>query len=353
MKNDTEPIMLDPNECWRAVQERDSNTEGRFVYAVKSTGIYCRPTCPSRRPRRVNTLFFSTPKAAEREGFRPCRRCQPHETAAITLRIKQVCRYLEEHQDSSTDLGTLAALVHLSPSHLQRTFKQVMGISPREYADALRLQQFKTHLREGQPVTDAMTEAGYNSASRLYERTPSHMGMTPTSYRKGGKDMKIGYTTGDCSLGRLGLAATTKGICFLELGKSDAELLTHLENEFPAAELYQNDPDLQPWITAALRLLEGETTAADLPLDVQATAFQRRVWTLLQQIPYGSTRTYGEIARELGQPRAARAVGRACATNPISLLVPCHRVVREDGQLGGYRWGIERKEALLKRERER
>ena len=338
---------------WQAVLARDHTYDGTFVFAVRSTGIYCNPSCPSRRPKRERVVFFSLPEAAEEAGFRACRRCHPGEASLLKTQvelIQRACRYIEAHLDEPLTLATLSAQVHLSPYHLQRVFKRVMGITPRQYAEACRLGQLKAELREGEPVTRALYDVGYGSSSRLYERVPSQLGMTPTVYRRGGKGMNINYTIVDCLLGRLLVAATEQGICAVSLGDTDATLETALASEYPAAEIRRDGGDLNLWINAILEYLNGQQPHLNLPLDVQATAFQWRIWEELRSIPYGGTRSYSEIALAVGNPRAARAVARACASNPVALVIPCHRVVREDGSSGGYRWGAERKRRLLAQE---
>jgi AraC family transcriptional regulator of adaptative response/methylated-DNA-[protein]-cysteine methyltransferase len=351
-----EPVMMDIDEQWQSVVERDKEADGAFVFAVRSTGIYCRPSCPARRPERTNVLFFALPAAAEQAGFRACRRCRPGD---VSLRdpqaelVQQICRHIEANLDESLTLERLGAEQHLSPHHLQRTFKRLMGITPRQYADARRLERVKAELRQGENVTAALYESGYSSSSRLYERAPGQLGMTPSAYRQGGRGAQIRYTVADSPLGRLLVAATEKGVCAVSLGDRDAELEAALHKEYPAAEVEQDATGLlKEWVTALLDYLEGERPNLDLPLDVQATAFQWRVWQALQQIPYGRTASYSEVARGLGRPTAARAVARACASNPVALVVPCHRVVRENGELGGYRWGLERKRKLLQQEKQ-
>ena len=338
---------------WQAVQARDSRSNGTFVYAVRSTGIYCNPSCPSRRPKREQVVFFPQPEAAEQAGFRPCRRCRPSDTAVQephTELVQHTCRYIETHLESPLTLAALSSEVNMSPYHLQRVFKRVMGITPRQYAEARRLGQLKAQLKEGESVTKALYEAGYNSSSRLYERAPAQLGMTPTAYQRGGQGKRIDYTIVDSSPGRLLVAATERGVCAICLGDSDAALESALLAEYPAAEIHRDGTHLSQWVDALLSHLNGQQPHLDLPLDVQATAFQWRVWEELRNIPYGSTRSYSEVAKALGQPNAARAVAQACATNPVAIAIPCHRVVRENGDSGGYRWGTERKRRLLAQE---
>jgi AraC family transcriptional regulator, regulatory protein of adaptative response / methylated-DNA-[protein]-cysteine methyltransferase len=351
----TQPA-LESEDRWEAIRTRDHHYDGAFVFAVRSTGVYCRPSCPSRRPRPEQVIFFSAPDAAEREGFRPCRRCRPragarHPQAELAQRL---CRHIETrviaHPDEPLTLASLGAEIGMSQHHLERVFKRAMGISPRQYADAQRLVRLKTLLRKGDDVTTALYEVGYGSSSRLYERAPAHLGMTPATYRCGGRGMRIGYTIVPCPLGRLLVAATEKGISAVYLGDHDHPLEAALTKEYPAAQIFRDRNGLREWVSALLRHLRGQEPHLQLPLDVQATAFQRRVWEELKRIPYGSTRSYSEIARAIGRPSATRAVARACATNPVSIVVPCHRVVRGDGNLAGYRWGLGRKQALLEHE---
>jgi len=334
------------SQRWRAVQERDARYDGRFVYAVRSTGIYCRPSCPSRRPRPEQVLFFNHAAEATAAGFRPCRRCQ-RRTFDLVARI---CRLIEQSPDERVTLAGLARETGKSPFHLQRTFKQATGITPRQYAEALRLGRLKSLLKKGSDVTTALYEAGYGSSSRLYEQAGVRLGMTPGVYRKGGEGMSIHYTLTDCHLGRLLVASTSKGVCFVSLGAAGAPLEKALHDEYPRAEIHRDAGKLGRWVGEIAAYLRGKQTRLDLPLDLQATAFQTRVWEELRRIPYGETRSYSEVARSLGRPNAVRAVARACATNPVSLVTPCHRVVREDGDLAGYRWGVDRKRALLELE---
>jgi AraC family transcriptional regulator of adaptative response/methylated-DNA-[protein]-cysteine methyltransferase len=296
-------------------------------------------------------MFFASPETAEREGFRPCRRCRPRDEDPHAEITRRVCCYIEDHLEEPLDLETLSLHADLSPAHLQRVFKSAMGISPRQYADACRIRRFKDRLRNGAAVTGAIYDAGYGSGSRLYERADAHLGMTPTTYRRGGKGMAIRYAIAPCPLGRLLVAATDRGICAVSIGDTDAELESALRWEFTEAHLQQDGTHLRDWVDSLLRHLDGEQPRLDLPLDLRATAFQWRVWTRLRTIPYGRTRSYAEVAEDIGEPRAARAVARACATNPAALVIPCHRVVRRDGRLAGYRWGAQRKRALLENER--
>ncbi|NLX11268.1 MAG: bifunctional DNA-binding transcriptional regulator/O6-methylguanine-DNA methyltransferase Ada [Chloroflexi bacterium] len=345
----TPPPALDPAACWQAVENRDPRADGTFVFAVQTTGIYCRPSCPARRPRRDHVTFFATPQAAAQAGYRACRRCRPDEADAQIEMIRQACDYIEAHLDDRPTLTAIGAQIGVSPAHLQRVFKRLTGITPRQYADAQRLARFKTQLQDGASVTDALYAAGYGSSSRIY---PGQLGMTPTDYRQRGQAMHIHYAITECRLGFVLVAATERGICSVTLGDTPEALENALREEFTAADIVQDAAGLHHWINAILSYLDGEQPQLDhLPLDVQATAFQRRVWEALRAIPYGSTRSYAEIAAALGQPSATRAVARACATNPTALIVPCHRVVRSDGGLSGYRWGVERKRALLEQER--
>jgi AraC family transcriptional regulator, regulatory protein of adaptative response / methylated-DNA-[protein]-cysteine methyltransferase len=348
------PGMALEERYWQAALARDAAADHLFVYGVRSTGIYCRASCAARKPRRDQVVFFPGPADAERAGFRACRRCRPREVGAVRPHVdavRRACRFIDEHREDAVPLREICDHVGMNGHQLRRTFKRIVGITPRQYADAKRLEGLKERLRGGETVTRALYDAGYGSSSRLYERAPNHLGMTPATYRRGGRGMCIHYTTGASPLGRLLVAVTERGVCAVYLGDSDPDLEWTLRAEYPAADVRRGSGLADRWIGAIVDHLKGRQPDLDLPLDVQATAFQRRVWEELRTIPYGSTRTYGEIARRLGEPGAARAVGRACATNPVCIVVPCHRVVREDGGLGGYRWGAKRKERLLARER--
>ena len=348
-------ILAQDSEMWTAVMARDNANDGRFVFAVRSTGIYCRPSCPARRPRRAQVQFFLLPEAAERAGFRACRRCRPQTIRvadpALEL-VSQVCRAIDSQLEDPLTLTALGSQTGVSPHHLQRTFKRVMGISPREYAEAGRLAQFKSRVREGASVTGALYDAGYGSSRGLYEKSSTKMGMTPATYRRGGRGTSISYTVVDSPLGRLLVAATPKGVCSVSLGESDVELESALANEYPAAATERDDSLLKNSVRAILEHLNGQRPHLDLPLDIQATAFQWQVWQALKEIPYGSTSSYSEIATRIGRPSAVRAVARACASNRVALVIPCHRVIGKDSKLGGYRWGTERKSKLLEREQQ-
>ena len=340
------------DQRWNAVIARDPAYDGQFVFGVSSTGIYCRPSCPARRPRRENATFFLSFEQAERAGYRACLRCKPKATSGRSQSdgVKQICRYIEQHLDEPITLERLGKEFKQSPFHLQRRFKAVLGITPREYADSCRLRLLKRNLQAGNNVTRAMYDAGYGSSSRLYERTASQLGMTPDKYRRGAIAAAIRYTCADSPLGRMLIAATDRGVCAIQFAGSDGELLEGLKREFPFAVRKPDDSGLKSWVSALLRQMHGREGDSSLPLDIRATAFQRRVWTHLQSIPFGGTQSYGQVAKAIGQPRAMRAVARACATNPVAVAIPCHRVVRGDGGMGGYRWGMERKKALLEME---
>lgn len=333
---------------WAAVLDRDRRVDGTFVYAVRTTGVYCRPSCPSRRGKRANVEFFDTPAAAEGAGYRPCRRCAPH-SASGTIGDRSVAEaraFLDRHPDESVSLERLARAVGWSPSHLQRTFTKVVGVSPKGYQDARRHEQLKARLKKGETVTQATYGAGYGSTSPVYAG-----GVTPGAYRRGGRGLTIRYTITPTPFGELLVAATERGVAAVYLGDSPAKLVAELRRELPDATVVRDDGAVGGWARVV-----AESAAAgvpvNVPLDVQGTAFQRRVWAALRQIPPGVTKTYREVAESIGQPTAARAVARACATNPASVVVPCHRVVRGDGALAGYRWGLDRKRALLAAEKQ-
>ena len=346
---------------WQAVLTRNVFCDGRFVYGVRTTGVYCRPSCPSRRPLRENVRFYTTPAAAERDGWRPCKRCRPDSNAArkasLAERMQALCRQLEAHPGDPSSLAVLSRQANFSPYHLQRRFKAVIGVTPRQYSEACRLRLLRRRLRAGDPVTDAIYGAGFGSLSRVYERVTSRMGMTPGQYRAGGAGMEISHAAAETPLGLLMMAATDRGLCFVQFGESEEAMRACLQAEYPAARLSAMPPVAeQPfgqWMLALCDFLRDARNALDLPADVRGTAFQVKVWDYLRSIPCGELRTYKEVAAAIGRPKAVRAVANACAANRLSLVIPCHRVIRGDGGLGGYRWGIERKRALIEGERTR
>lgn len=339
-------------ERWQLVLDRSPLADGQFVYAVKSTGVYCRPTCPSRRPREQQVEFFETAEQAERAGYRSCRRCRPDTVAPRTQVVTELCRFIEAHPDSTLTLGELAGHVHLSPFHVQRIFKEQTGVSPRAYQASLRTKAARSLLPKAGSVMDCIYEAGYSSSSRFYESANATLGMAPGTWRKGGRGASVGYTITQSPLGRVLIAATAKGVCFLALGDNHDELFAQLRNELPEASMKRDDAGLATYANVVFEYLSGATPQPQLPLDIRATAFQCRVWQLLRSIKPGDTRTYSDLALELGDKKLTRAVARACASNPVSLLIPCHRVLGSTGQLTGYRWGVERKRRLLEIERQ-
>jgi len=362
---------------WQAVVRRDGSLDGTFVFAVSSTGIFCRPSCPAKRPRRENVSFFDHALQAEQAGYRACLRCRPKAVDGNpqSALVRSICRYIEQHIEGQLTLSLLAKEFRRSPFHLQRTFKSVLGVSPKAYMAACRLRQVKQNLQAGHSVTTALYAAGYGSSSRLYERTATQLGMTPEKYRRGAVAAVVRYTIfrytmvrypmvrypnvrhpnvrhPGSPLGNMLIAATDKGICAIQFGDSEQQLQQGLMREFPFAVRRRDDAAMSQWRDNLTRLIQGHEPNPSLPLDIRATAFQRRVWEALQKIPRGETRSYSAVAKNIGMPKATRAVARACATNPVAVAIPCHRVVRQDGELGGYRWGIERKEQLLAMEKE-
>ena len=347
-----EMTLPDQERCWEVAQSRDSSMDGMFVLAVRTTRVYCRPSCPARRPKRENALFFESGGEAEAAGFRPCKRCRPHETAADRRPelLREVCDYLESDPEADVRLRPVSARTGVSAMYLRRLVKRTLGVTPRQYAEARRVGRLKSRLQGGEPVTRALYEAGYPSSNRLYESAPAHLGMTPATYRRGGRGMSIRYAIADCALGKLLVGATDVGICAVQLGDSADGLEQSLRREYPAAAIARAGGGLDGWLREIVGYLNGRQVRLDLPVDVQATAFQIRVWQALREIGYGQRKAYSDIAREIGRPQAVRAVANACASNPVALIVPCHRAVRKDGSLGGYGWGVQRKEALLARE---
>lgn len=337
---------------WTAVQARDRRFDGRFVYAVSTTGIYCRPSCPARRPLRDHVAFFDAPDAAERAGYRACRRCRPaHGHPPAEAAVARARAFLDARPDTPVTLDALAAEVGMSPAHLQRTFKRFVGLSPRDYQAAQRMDAFKARVQAGDTVLEAAFEAGFGSSRSLYEQADAGLGMTPGAYRRGGRGLTVRYATAAVPQGRLLVAATDRGVCAVTLGDDDATLEEALAREFPEADRHRDDDAVADWMAPIVRYLEDARVHPDVPVDLHGTDFQQRVWQALQEIPLGETRTYEDVAEALGQPTATRAVASACARNRVALVVPCHRVVRKDGGLGGYRWGVSRKQHLLRQER--
>lgn len=349
MSTDT---FADEASRWQAVLERDPRAASGFVYAVVTTGVYCRPQCSSRRPKRDNVRFFDSWRLAEQAGFRPCRRCAPQAEDAPDRAAEAVVRAcaLLERSDHEPSLKQLAAEVGLSPAHFQRLFRKTLGVTPKQYAMELRLKRVRDSLRHESNVASAVYAAGFESGSRFYESATKSLGMKPSEYRKGGAGMTISFAMAESHLGLVVIAATDRGVCRIDFGDSPETLLSRLTSAFPEATLRAGDPALEARIAQALACLDAPQRPCALPLDIRGTAFQRQVWTALQSIPPGSKATYTDIARRIGRPDAVRAVAGACAANPVAVVIPCHRVVRSDGGLGGYRWGLERKKALLERE---
>lgn len=339
---------------WAAVVSRDPSADGRFYYAVRTTGVYCRPSCPSRTARREHVTFYASRADAERDGFRPCKRCRPDQpslTEQYAAKMAEICRLIDA-ADDIPDLDTLAQAAQMSRYHFHRVFKAVVGVTPRAYALARRTQRVRSALAESDSVTAAIYDAGYNSSGRFYATAPQVLGMRPGEFRAGGANARIRFAIGQCSLGAILVAATDQGVCAILLGDDPDALLQELQDGFPRAELIGGDADFERLVAQVVGFVERPATGLDLPLDIRGTAFQQRVWQALRQIPAGTTVSYAELAARLGIPKAVRAVARACATNTIAVAIPCHRVVRSDGGLSGYRWGIERKRALLERETE-
>ncbi|HSO39326.1 MAG TPA: bifunctional DNA-binding transcriptional regulator/O6-methylguanine-DNA methyltransferase Ada [Labilithrix sp.] len=338
---------------YEAVRTRDARAEGAFFYSVATTGVYCRPTCPARLALRENVAFHASPEAAERAGYRACRRCKPRELPQRErhARVVEAARRQLESADAPVGLAALAAGAGLSPHYLHRLFKKHVGMTPGEYAATCRLRRASTELREGRPVTAAIYEAGYSSSSRFYEGGGASLGMAPSDLRRGAAGIEMRAVVTDCSLGKVLVAATSRGVCAIAFGDSPEALLSELRDRFPRALVSAADDALEELAARVVALIDTARVATTIPLDLMGTAFQQRVWRELRQIPRGETFTYTDIAKRIGAPRAVRAVGSACGKNPVAVVVPCHRVLRGDGTLGGYRWGLERKRQLLENER--
>lgn len=344
------PTELDPR--WARVRARDKTADGRFWYSVATTGVYCRPSCASRGANPKNVAFHESLEAARSAGFRACKRCKPDEPsqdAQNAAKVARACRIIEAAEEPPI-LADLAHAVDLSPHHFHRMFRAVTGLTPKAYADAHRAARVRAGLSGGGTVTEAIYDAGFNSNGRFYERSDQMLGMTPTRYRAGGAGAEIRFAVGQSSLGAILVAQSAKGVCAILMDDDPDALVRDLQDRFPKARLIGADREFEDLVAKVVGLVEAPGLGADLPLDVQGTAFQQRVWQALREIPAGATATYGDIARAIGAPRAVRAVAGACAANPLAVAVPCHRVVRNDGSLSGYRWGVERKRALLDRE---
>jgi AraC family transcriptional regulator of adaptative response/methylated-DNA-[protein]-cysteine methyltransferase len=343
--------------AWELVLHRDASADERFLYGVTTTGIYCRPSCPSRKPKRDNIAFFSSVESAERAGFRACQRCRPNRAKSPDRAVTRARAYIDSHiadmNDEKITLERLGDVAEMSPYHLQRKFKEALGLSPAQYIRARKSERMKTELKRGETVSRASFGAGYSSSSRAYEDAATHLGMTPARYKRGGEGTQIEYVIVPTSLGQLLVGATHRGVCAVTLG-DDAELLEGaLAREYPAAiRIRATDPSssLTAWVRAVVAIVEGATVSSQIPLDVQASAFQWKVWRELQKIPFGETRSYADIATAIGSPTAVRAVATAIANNRVAVVIPCHRVIRQSGDLGGYRWGIERKQRLIAKE---
>jgi AraC family transcriptional regulator, regulatory protein of adaptative response / methylated-DNA-[protein]-cysteine methyltransferase len=337
---------------WQAVRANDARFDGAFVLGVKTTGIYCKPSCRARLPKRENVDFYASPAVAEKCGFRACKRCRPGNVNGVDPHVEKILKACEMiGGDDLLTLDDLSAAVGISSYHLQRSFKEIIGVSPKKYAEAKRMERFKDELRGGSDVVTAMYEAGYGSSSRLYEKASENLGMTPAVYKRGGKGMNINYIITDCDLGLLLVARTSRGICSVTFGDSRRQLSDGLHAEFPNAEIAEEAENLDGIVAELLKYLAGKQKRFVLPLDLQATAFQMQVWDFLRKIPYGETRSYSEVAEALGDKKKVRAVAQACAKNRVAVVIPCHRVVASDGKPSGYRWGVERKKKLLAKEK--
>jgi AraC family transcriptional regulator of adaptative response/methylated-DNA-[protein]-cysteine methyltransferase len=349
----TTPVTYATDEArWEAVRARDRRADGAFYYSVRTTGVYCRPSCAARLARRENVRFHATREAAAHAGFRPCRRCRPESTGLAEERAEAVaraCRLIETAEEAPS-LEALAEGAGMSRFHFHRVFKNTTGVTPKAYAAAHRARRVRDELARSATVTDAIYGAGFNSSGRFYAAVPEMLGMTPTDFRAGGDGAVIRFAVGECSLGSILVAATARGVCSILLGDDPDALARDLQDRFPKARLVGGDRGFERLVARVVGFVEAPGVGLDLPLDVRGTAFQQRVWKALRQVPAGSTTTYTKLAVRIGAPRAVRAVAQACASNPIAVAIPCHRVVRSDGALSGYRWGVQRKRVLLDRE---
>lgn len=344
-----------PDWRWQAVLNNDRTFDGVFYIGVHTTGIFCRPSCTAKTPKRTNVSFYSTPEEAEEAGFRACLRCKPKSEYSPNPSAELISRAFDLLKSDDIEIATVeefSSCLEVSPGYLQKTFKTVLGVSPKEVLDMQRIEKFKQNVKDSD-VTTSLYDSGFGSSRSLYEKAAEKLGMTPAVYKKGGKGVTINYTVADSPLGKMLVAATDRGICMVSFGDEAESLLDELRQEFHAAKIEKNDSNLKNAVSAILKSLNGEKVVLDLPLDIRASAFQMRVWSELRKIPYGETRSYAQIAEQLGNRNAVRAVARACATNPVALVTPCHRVIASDGKMRGYRWGIERKQQLLKNEKAR
>jgi AraC family transcriptional regulator of adaptative response/methylated-DNA-[protein]-cysteine methyltransferase len=337
---------------WALVVARDASADGQFYYSVRTTGVYCRPSCPARPAKPENVQFHNTREEAEQAGFRPCKRCKPDQPLLKeqhAANIAHVCRFIEQ-TDNAPSLGQLASLAGLSMYHFHRVFKEVTGLTPKAYATAHRTNRMRHELDKSRTVTEAIYDAGYNANSRFYEKSDQVLGMTPSKYRTGGRGAEIRFAIGECSLGSILVASSERGVCAISLSNDPEQLIHELQDRFPHATLIGGDEDFEQLVAKVVGFIEAPAIGLDLPLDIRGTAFQQRVWQALRQVPAGTTVSYTEIANRIGSPKAVRAVAGACAANTLAVAIPCHRVVRNDGDLSGYRWGVVRKQALLQRE---
>jgi AraC family transcriptional regulator of adaptative response/methylated-DNA-[protein]-cysteine methyltransferase len=349
----TQPPLQAEQDRWDAVRRRDPAADGAFYYAVRTTGVYCRPSCGARLPKRENVAFYATCAEAERAGFRPCRRCRPDEPSLHERRaraVREACRRIEAAEEVPS-LDTLARSAGMSAYHFHRVFKATCGVTPKRYAEACRARRLRGELAQRDTVTEAIYGAGFNSNGRFYAASSELLGMTASQFRAGGKGAEIRFALGECWLGSILVAATRRGVCAIEFGDDPEKVVRNFQDRFPHAKLIGGDKEFEARVARIIGFVERPARGFDLPLDIRGTAFQQRVWDAISAIPAGSTATYSDLARKIGAPKSVRAVASACASNAIAVVIPCHRVVRTDGSLSGYRWGVERKRALLEREK--